>query len=82
MIERIENPETKKTVARKVLEALRDWFGIDESREQYIAGSADGRRPDRDEILSTIAFQEQYYMGELYECPDQEVPIKQEEADR
>ncbi len=40
-IERIENPETKKAIARKVLEALRDWFGIDESREQYIAGSAD-----------------------------------------
>ena len=41
MIERIENPETKKAVARQVLEALRDWFGIDESREKYIAESAD-----------------------------------------
>ena len=41
MIERIENPETKKAIARQVLEALRDWFGIDESRERYIAESAD-----------------------------------------
>ncbi len=40
MIERIEDPETKKAIARNVLEALRDWFGIDESREKYIAGSA------------------------------------------
>ena len=39
-IERIEKPESKKAIARKVLEALRDWFGIDESREQYIAESA------------------------------------------
>jgi len=39
-IERIENQESKKAIARKVLEALRDWFGIDESREQYIAESA------------------------------------------
>ena len=39
-IECIENPESKKAIARKVLEALRDWFGIDESREQYIAESA------------------------------------------
>ena len=41
MIERIENPETKKAIARQVLEALRDWFEIDESRERYIAESAD-----------------------------------------
>ncbi len=40
MIERIEDPEAKKAIARKVLEALRDWFEVDESREQYIAGSA------------------------------------------
>ena len=40
MVERIEDPEMKRAIARKVLEALRDWFGIDESREKYIAGSA------------------------------------------
>ena len=40
MIERIEDPEIKQAIARKVLEALRDWFGVDESREKYIAGCA------------------------------------------
>ena len=40
MVERIEDPEMKRAIARKVLEALRDWFGIDESREKYIAESA------------------------------------------
>ncbi|MBR6954513.1 MAG: GNAT family N-acetyltransferase [Clostridia bacterium] len=40
MVERIESPELKRAIARKVLEALRDWFGIDESREKYIAESA------------------------------------------
>ena len=28
--------------------------------------STDGKVPDKDEILQTIAFQEQYFMGELY----------------
>ena len=40
MVERIESPELKRAIARRVLEDLRDWFGIDESREKYIAGSA------------------------------------------
>ena len=40
MIERIENPEAKIAIARKVLEALRDWFEVDASREKYIAESA------------------------------------------
>lgn len=40
MIERIENPEAKRAIARKVLEALRDWFEVDASREKYIAESA------------------------------------------
>lgn len=37
MIEQIEDANTKKAVARKILEDLRDWFGVDESREEYIA---------------------------------------------
>ena len=41
MIERIESAEAKRAIARKILEALRDWFEIDESRERYIAESAD-----------------------------------------
>lgn len=40
MIRRIEDPNVKRTIARKVLEALHDWFEVDESREKYIAESA------------------------------------------
>ncbi len=41
MIERITDANEKKVIARKVLEALRDWFEVDESREKYISESAD-----------------------------------------
>ncbi|MBR7021593.1 MAG: GNAT family N-acetyltransferase [Lachnospiraceae bacterium] len=41
MIVEIADPNEKKSIARKVLEALTDWFGIEESREEYISGSAD-----------------------------------------
>ena len=41
MIEQIKDAETKKAVARKILEALKDWFEVDESREKYISESAD-----------------------------------------
>ena len=41
MIEQIKDAETKKTVARKILEALKDWFEVDESREKYISESSD-----------------------------------------
>ena len=41
MIKRIEDSETKRKIARKVLEALKDWFEVDESREKYIVESAD-----------------------------------------
>ena len=41
MIERINDGDLKRTIARKVLEALRDWFEVDESREKYIADCAD-----------------------------------------
>ena len=40
-IEIIENQQQKKEIARTILEALPDWFGVPESREQYIAASAD-----------------------------------------
>lgn len=36
----IADPEQKQAVARQVLEALTDWFGIEESREEYIRDSA------------------------------------------
>ena len=40
-MEQIKEAETKKAVARKILEALKDWFEVDESREKYISESAD-----------------------------------------
>ena len=40
-IEIIDNQQQKKTIVRTILEALPDWFGVPESREQYIAASAD-----------------------------------------
>ena len=36
MIVEITDPTEKKAIARNVLEALADWFGIEESREEYI----------------------------------------------
>ena len=41
MVVKIINSNEKQAIARKVLEALTDWFGIEESREEYISGSAD-----------------------------------------
>ncbi len=39
-IARVEDAAEKQRISRKVLEALPDWFGIPESREQYIKESA------------------------------------------
>ncbi len=36
----VEDPAEKQRIARLILEALPDWFGIPESREQYIKESA------------------------------------------
>ena len=41
MITQIHDPDEKRRIARAVLEALPDWFGVEESRERYIACSAD-----------------------------------------
>ena len=40
MIERITDADLKKAIAREILEALRDWFEVDASREKYIADCA------------------------------------------
>lgn len=40
MIEQIKDADAKKAIARKILEALTDWFEVEESREKYIAESA------------------------------------------
>ena len=40
MIKQIFDENEKKQIARHVLEALTDWFGIPEAREEYIEKSA------------------------------------------
>ena len=40
-IREIKEPEEKRDIARRVLEALTDWFEIEESREEYISGCVD-----------------------------------------
>ena len=37
----VQSPEEKRRVARAILEALPEWFGIPETREEYIQKSAD-----------------------------------------
>ena len=37
MIELIKDAESKQTIARKILEALHDWFEVEENREKYIS---------------------------------------------
>ena len=39
MVEFISEPNRREAAARQVLEALPDWFGIEESREAYIRES-------------------------------------------
>ncbi|MBQ8108648.1 MAG: GNAT family N-acetyltransferase [Clostridia bacterium] len=39
-IRKIEDAGEKRRIARLVLEALPDWFGVEASRERYIADSA------------------------------------------
>ena len=41
MIEQILDKAEKRAVSRKILEALTEWFEVEESREQYIADCAD-----------------------------------------
>ena len=41
MIEQIMDADARRAIAKKVLEALCDWFEVDESREKYIKESAD-----------------------------------------
>lgn len=38
-ITRITDDQQKQAIARRILEALPEWFGIPESREEYIADS-------------------------------------------
>ena len=40
IIQEVTDPTQKQTIARAILEALPDWFGIEEAREGYIKTSA------------------------------------------
>ncbi len=39
MVRQVSDPNERRAIARKILEALPDWFGIEEAREEYIAGA-------------------------------------------
>ncbi len=41
MITQIRDKDRKQKIAREILEALKDWFEVDESREKYITDCAD-----------------------------------------
>ena len=41
MIEQILDPKEKSAIARTVLEALNEWFEVEESREEYIRDCTD-----------------------------------------
>ena len=41
MIVEITDSNEKQAIAREILEALTDWFGVEESREEYISRSSD-----------------------------------------
>ena len=41
MVREVKNKDEKRTVSRSILESLKDWFEVDESREKYISESAD-----------------------------------------
>lgn len=41
MIKIVDNASEKRDIARKILEALPEWFGIEEARENYISESAE-----------------------------------------
>ena len=49
----IENDEEKKHITRNILEALPDWFGISEAREEYIHGNYSEPPLFKDEIRVT-----------------------------
>ena len=40
-VERISDTALKRTIARRILENLHDWFEVEESREQYIRECSD-----------------------------------------
>ena len=57
-VREVEQDDEKKEIARMILEALPDWFGVLEAREGYILGS-EGK-------LFFAAYREQAPVGFLY----------------
>ncbi len=41
MVSKVTESKRKQEIARSILEALQDWFAMKESREEYIANSAE-----------------------------------------
>ncbi len=41
MVYQVKDKQTKVEITRNVLEALPDWFGLEDSRKEYIADSAE-----------------------------------------
>lgn len=41
MVKEIKNKDEKRAVSRSILESLREWFEVDESREKFISESAE-----------------------------------------
>ena len=54
--------EPIRTFTGKVVAVL---HRLNDSEDKWIV-SVDGAMPDKDEIMNSIEFQEQYFMGELY----------------
>ncbi len=46
-IRQITDKLTKQSIARLILEALPDWFGIPEAREEYITESIDKKPAEK-----------------------------------
>lgn len=77
-IEQITNKTEKETISRQILEALPDWFGIPEAREEYISDSKEQimlAAKDNDNPLGFICLKETgkatvelAVMGVLKEC--------------
>ena len=78
MIETIKDPDEKRVIARTVLEALPEWFEVEESRENYIRDCADRTflaAKDDDKIMGFLCLKETgnatvelAVMGVLKEC--------------
>ena len=56
MIIQVENNKEKEMISRTILEALPDWFGLPEAREEYIVNSVNQQFFDAVKEEKTIGF--------------------------